>query len=80
MGLQGGHLLHSDRAGQPAQPGDEDMLQALTEFDSESVIATRRISIDADARIDRHSSSGFGYIALLAAFVLGVCTGLLLAL
>jgi hypothetical protein len=56
----------------------QDEVLAMTEFEPESVIATRRILIDAETtRVDRHTSSGWGYMALLAAFVLGMCAGIL---
>jgi hypothetical protein len=66
--------------GSPAEhlhPSQDEVL-AVTEFETESVIATRRILIDAQTpRVDRQTSSGWGYTALLAAFVLGMCAGIL---
>lgn len=57
---------------------DKQAPEALTEFESESVIATRRLVIDADAsRRDPQIATGWGYVALLAAFLLGVCAALI---
>jgi hypothetical protein len=57
----------------------DEIVDALTDFDSESVIATRRIVIDADtSRGDRQASSQWRYVALVAAFVLGMCTAVLI--
>jgi hypothetical protein len=66
--------------GSPAEQlhTSQDEVLAMTEFETEAVITTRQILIDAEAaRVDRHTSSGWGYMSLLAAFVLGMCAGIL---
>lgn len=65
--------------GEPLHTSQDEILEALTDFETESVIAARRILIDAvTPPVDRQqTSSGWGYVALLAAFVLGMCAGIL---
>jgi hypothetical protein len=78
MGSPAEPLHQSKRSGQPEQSSQGQAPEPLTEFDSESVIATRRLVIDADApRGDRQIWTGWGYVALVAAFLLGVCAALI---
>lgn len=76
MGSPAEPLHQSERSDQPVHSNRDEALEGVTEFESESVIATRRILIDADARVDRQTSSGWGYVALAAAFVLGALTAI----
>ena len=72
--------VSSGSMGSPAAPlhTSQDEVLAMTEFDTESVIATRTIVIDAEQpRVDPQTSSGWGSMALLGAFVLGMCAGIL---
>jgi hypothetical protein len=68
----------SGPAGPPANPTHDDTPEALTEFDSESIIAVRRVVIDAESpRSDARASPAWGYLALLAAFLLGLFTAII---
>jgi hypothetical protein len=76
MGSPAEPLHHSERIDRSA-PSSQDLTEAVTEFESESVITTRRIRIDTDPqKTKRHAASAWGYLALIVAFVLGVITAL----
>lgn len=64
-------LHQSERANYPVLTDRDEILEALTEFESESGISI------GGARIEPAASDGWGYMALLTAFALGMCAAIL---
>jgi hypothetical protein len=72
--------LHQSEGANCLVDTPDETWEALTDFDSESVITSRTFINTHAQRIVSQTSSGWGYMALLVAFILGMCTAMIAVL
>jgi hypothetical protein len=73
-------LHQSEGANCLVDTNPDETWEALIDFDSESVITSRTFIETHAPRIVSQTASGWGYLALVVAFILGMCTAMIAVL